>query len=81
MEEMKKVACHRLGKTGRVIVKLINRKDAQNVLEERHKLRIINHYDDDNTNSNNNKKIFIHQSLFPYYRKLFRMVKDLNIEV
>ena len=36
------VACYRLGETGRVIVKLLNRKDAQNVLEENQKLRIIN---------------------------------------
>ena len=36
------VACYRLGETGRVIVKLLNRKDAQNVLEENQKLRSIN---------------------------------------
>ena len=39
MEAMDIVACHRLGKSGRVIVKLLNRKDAQNVLQEKHKLR------------------------------------------
>ena len=31
MEPMNLVACHRLGEMGRVIVKLLNRKDAQNV--------------------------------------------------
>ena len=71
------VACHRLGKIGRIIVKLLNRKDAQNILEEKHKLRSINLYDD-NTDNNNKRKIFINQSLFPYYRKLYGMVKDLN---
>ena len=36
------VACHRLGETGRVFVKLLNRKDTQNILKEKHKLRSIN---------------------------------------
>ena len=33
MEAMYIVACHRLGETGRVIFKLLNRKDVQNVLK------------------------------------------------
>ena len=73
------VACHRLGETGRVIVKLLNRKDDQIVLEEKHKLRSINLYDD-NTDTNNKRKIFINQRLCPWYRKLYGMVKDLNNE-
>ena len=36
MEVMGIIACHRLGETGKVIVKLLNRKDTQNVLEEKH---------------------------------------------
>ena len=80
MEAMGIVACHRIGETGRAIVKLHNSKDAQNVLEENHKLRSINLYDDDNTDTNNKRKIFINQSLCPYYRKLYGMVKDLNNE-
>ena len=79
IEAMDIVVCHRLGGIGRVIVKLLNRKDAQNVLAEKHKLRSINFYDD-NTNTNNKRKIFINQSLCPYYRKLYGMVKDLNKE-
>ena len=79
MEQIDIVVCHRLGETGRVIVKLLNRKDAQNVLKEKHKLRSINLYDD-NTDTNNKRKIFINQSLCPYYRKLYGMVKDLNNE-
>ena len=63
MEPMDIVACHRLGETGRVIIKLLNRNDAQNVLKEKHKLRSINLYDD-NTDTNNKRKIFINQSLF-----------------
>ena len=77
IEEMDIVACHSLGETSRVIVKSLNRKDAQNILEENHKLRSINLYDD-NTGSNNRKKTFISQNLSPYYRKLYSMVKDLN---
>ena len=73
------VVCHRLGETGRVIVKLLNRKDAQNVLKEKDKLRSINLYDDNN-DTNNKRKIFINQSLCPYYRKLYGVVKDLNNE-
>ena len=80
MEAMDIVACHRLGKTGRVIVKLLNRKDDQNVLEEKHKLRSINLHDDDNTDINNKRKIFINQSFCLYYRKPYGMVKDLNNE-
>ena len=79
MEPMNLVACHRLGEMGRVIVKLLNRKDAQNVLKEKHKLRSINLYDD-NTNTNKKRKIFINQSLCPYQRKLYGMVKYLNNE-
>ena len=47
MEAIDIVACHRLGETGKVIVKLLKRKDTQNVLKEKHKLRSINLYDDD----------------------------------
>ena len=61
MEPMDIVACHRLGETGRVIIKLLNRNDAQNVLKEKHKLRSIY---DDHTDTNNKRKIFINQSLF-----------------
>ena len=77
IETMEIVACQRLGETGRVIVKLVNRKEAQNISDEKRKLRSINLYDH-NTNTNNKWKIFTNQSLFPYYRKLYGMVKDLN---
>ena len=79
MEPMDIVACDRLGETGRVIVKLLNRKDAQNALKEKHKMRSINLYDD-NTDTNNKRKIFINQSLCPYYGKLYSMMKDFNNE-
>ena len=79
MEPMDIVACHRLGETVRVIVKLLNRKDAQNALKEKHKMRSINLYDD-NTDTNNKREIFINQSLCPYYKKLYSMMKDFNNE-
>ena len=70
MEPMDAVACHRLGETGRVIIKLLNRSDAQDVLKEKHKLRSINLYDD-NTDTNNKRKIFINQSLFILWETLW----------
>ena len=56
IEAMDTAACHRSGETGRVIVKLLNRKDHQNVLGEKHKLRSINLYD--STDTYNKRKIF-----------------------
>ena len=41
IEAMDIVGCHRLEETGKVIAKLLNRKDAQNILEEKHELRSI----------------------------------------
>ena len=37
MDPMDIAACHRVGQNSRVIVKLLNGKDAQNVLKEKHK--------------------------------------------
>ena len=79
MESMNIVACDELGKTGSVVVKLLNRKDAQNVLKEKHELRSINIYDDD-TDTNNKRKIFVNQSLFPNYMKIYGMENDSNNE-
>ena len=80
MEPMDIVACHRPEETGRVIVKELNTKDAQNVLEEKHKLTSIN-LNDDNTYTNNKWKIFINQSLcIANYSRLYGMVEDLNNE-
>ena len=35
------VACHRLGKTGRAIVKFLNRKDAENFFPNKRKLKDV----------------------------------------
>ena len=41
MEPMDIVACHRLGETSRVIVKLLNKTDTQNDLKEKHKYQSL----------------------------------------
>ena len=64
LETMDIVACHRLGKTNRVIVKLLNCKDSQYILEKKHKLRNIALYNNDESENSNSRKIFINQSLF-----------------
>ena len=78
LEAMDIVACHRLRKTKRVFVKPLNRKDSQDILEEKYKLRNIVLYNHDESKNNRRRKIFINQSL--YYRKLYGSVKDLNNE-
>ena len=73
-------ACHRLGKTNRVIVKLLNCKDSQYISENKEKLRNIafdNHNESDNSSS---RKIFINQSIYPHYRKVYGLVKDFSNE-
>ena len=66
LEAMDIVACHRLGKTNRVIVKLLNRKDSQYILEKKYKLKNIALYNHDESEDSNSRKIFINQSLCPY---------------
>ena len=78
LEVMDIVACHRLGKVNRVIVKLLNCKDSQYILEKKYKLRNIALYNHDESENSNSRKIFINQSLCPYYRKLYGLVKDLS---
>ena len=63
----------------RVIVKLLNRKDFQYILEKKYKLRNIALYNHESENSNS-RKIFINQSLCPYYGKVYGLVNDLSNE-
>ena len=70
LEAMDIVPCHRLGKTNRVIVKLLNRKDSRHILEKNYKVRNITFYNHDESENDNNRKIFINQSLCLYYKKL-----------
>ena len=80
LEAMDIVACHRLGKTNRVIIKLLNCKDSQYILEKKYKLRNIALYNDNESEKSSNRKIFINQRLCPYYRKLYGLVKYLSNE-
>ena len=80
LEAMDIEACHRLGKTNRVIAKLLNRKDSQYILEKKCKLRNIALYNHDERENSNSRKIFINQSFCPYYRKLCGLLKDLSNE-
>ena len=65
LEAMDIVACHRLGKINRVIVKFLNRKDSQYILERKCKLRNIMFYNHDESKNSTSKRIFINQSLLP----------------
>ena len=80
LEVMDIVACKRLGKTNRVIVKLLNCKDSQYNLEKKYKLRNIALYNHDESENSNSRKIFINQSFCLYYRKLYGLVMDLSNE-
>ena len=67
-------------KQTRVIVKLLNCMDSQYILEKKHKLRNIAllHYIITMRENSNSRKIFINQSLRPYYRRLYGLVKDFS---
>ena len=80
LETMDIVACHWLEKTNRVIVKLLNHKGSQYILEKKHKLRNIVFYNHDESENSNSRKIFINQTLCPYNRRLYGLVKDLSNE-
>ena len=80
LETMDIVACHRLGKTNRVMVKLLNCKDSQYILEKKYKLKNTALYNHDESKSSNSMKIVINECLCPYYRKLYGLIKDLSNE-
>ena len=87
-------ACHRLKSSSRVIMKFVNQKDAEAVMANKFKLRRIrdiyvppDDVDDGNDGNVKNKDshgskvvIFINQSLCPYYRYLYGLVKDRKNE-
>ena len=67
-------ACHRIGKKGTTIIKLVNRKDVQMILSNKKKLK-----DTDKTciGFENGTKIFINESLCPYYKGIWSKAKML----
>ena len=57
LDKSRIVACHRLGKTDRTIIKLLNRKDAENVYSNKKKLEDVDIsclFSDDDMQSRNN---------------------------
>lgn len=68
-------ACHRIGRKGETtIIKLVNRKDVQLILANKKKLK-----DTDKTRLGfeNGTKVFINESLCPYYKGLWTKAKKL----
>lgn len=67
-------ACHRLFKKDRVIVKFTQRKDVSSILFNKKKIKDMHGMD----------KIYINESLCPYYRRLFgkgnALMKDKKIK-
>ena len=47
LDKSRIVACHRLGKTDRMIVKFLNRKDAENVYSNKKKLKDVDIFSND----------------------------------
>ena len=47
LDKSRIVACHRLGKTDRMIVKFLNRKDAENVYSNKKKLKDVDSFSND----------------------------------
>ena len=79
-ETMDIAACHRLGKTNRVIITLLNRKDFKYILEKKHQFRNIALYNDDGSKNSNSRKIFINHNFCQYYRRAYGLVKGLSNE-
>ena len=100
IDELDIVACYRLGSTDRTIIKLLNRKHAVKLLENKNKLKYVDFYEnssEENCNKNLSSdqvsvseqvkdrknfsikklKLFLNQSLCPYYRLLYGRVKEL----
>lgn len=67
-------ACHRIGKKGNAIIKLVNRKDVHQILVNKKKLKDTNKCD---LGLEVNTKIYINESLCPYYKGLWTKAKKL----
>ena len=53
LDKSRIVACHRLGKTDRMIVKFLNRKDAENVYSNKKKLKDVDIFSNDDMQGRN----------------------------
>ena len=68
-------ACHRLREKDRPIVKFVNRKDCTNILRVKKDLK---HLDPTKLSFTEGTKIFINESLCPYYRGIWNKCKKLR---
>ena len=68
-------ACHRLREKDRAIVKFVNRKDCTNILRVKKDLK---HLDPTKLSFTEGTKIFINESLCPYYRGIWNKCKKLR---
>ena len=68
-------ACHRLKEKERTIVKFVNRKDCLQILRVKKEL---NSLDPTDLDFPENTKIFINESLCPYYRGIWNKCKKLR---
>ena len=67
--------CHRLREKDRTIVKFVNRKDCTNILRVKKDLK---HLDPTKLAFTEGTKIFINESLCPYYRGIWNKCKKLR---
>ena len=68
-------ACHRLREKDKTIVKFVNRKDCTNILSVKKDLK---HLDPTKLSFSEETKIFINESLCPYYRGIWNKCKKLR---
>ena len=68
-------ACHRLREKDRTIVKFVNRRDCTNILRVKKDLK---HLDPTKLSFTEGTKIFINESLCPYYRAIWNKCKKLR---
>ena len=68
-------ACHRLKEKERTIVKFVNRKDCLQILRVKKDLKSL---DPTELDFPENTKIFINESLCPYYRGIWNKCKKLR---
>ena len=68
-------ACHRLKKKDGTIAKFVNRKDFLQILRVKKEIKSL---DSTDLNFPDNTKIFINESLCPYYRGIWNKCKKLK---
>ena len=67
-------ACHRIGKKGQTIIKLVNRKDVYSIMTRKKNLKDT---DKRRIGLDGDTRLFINESLCPYYKGLWSKAKRL----